>query len=130
MRQQLERPQFERSQIEKQLAMMRSSHNSDQTEQKLYMSNLENKPIHKIFRVTISSFKYAKNTNTDIISQYVYNNSPCKLTITLGLLGYCETNATFHLTQERSIRVNKTLKLTDICQSTILDEEIYLYKIK
>ena len=47
-------------------------------EQKLYMSNLENKPIHKLFRVTLSSNKYAKNTNTDVLSLYVYNNSPYK----------------------------------------------------
>ena len=79
-----------------------------QIKQKLYMSDLECKPIHKLFRVTISSIIYTKNTNTnsDIISLHVYNNSSYKITLPLGLLGYCETNATISPTLEVSYRVN------------------------
>ena len=53
-----------------------------QNKQRLYMSNLEFKPIHKFFRVTISSMKYTKSTNSDIISLHVYNNSQYKKNIT------------------------------------------------
>ena len=35
-----------------------------------------------------------KHSNSDIISLLVYNNSPYQIRLTLGLLGYCETNAT------------------------------------
>ena len=66
----------------------------EQNKRRLYMSDLEFEPIHKFFRVTISSIKHTKNTNSDIISLHVHNNSPYKLTLSLGLLGYCETNAT------------------------------------
>ena len=52
------------------------------------MSDFEFKPIHKFFKITISSIKYLKNSNSDIISLHVYNNT--------GLLGYCETNARYH----------------------------------
>ena len=55
------------------------------------MSDLEFRPSQKFFRVTISSIKYTKNTNSDIISLNIYNNSPYKITLPLGLLGYCET---------------------------------------
>ena len=48
------------------------------------MSNPEFKPIHKFFRVTISSIKYAKNTNTDTKSLLVYKNSPHKITLSIG----------------------------------------------
>ena len=44
--------------------------------------------------------------------------------LTLGLLGYCETNGTSSPTKEISYRVNKFLKLLDICQSPILNEEL------
>ena len=87
------------------------------------MSDFELKP-HKFFRVTISSFKYAKNTIADTIALHVYNNSPYKITLHLGILGYCEKRATFHPTQEKAYRVNNILKLLDICPSTILDEEL------
>ena len=97
--------------------------------QQLYMSDLEFKPIHKFFRVTISSIKYMKNSNSDIISLQVYNNSPYKLTLPLGLLGYCETNATTSPTKEVAYRVNNILQLLDICQSTILDEELSINNI-
>ena len=58
------------------------------------MSDFEFKPIHKFFKITISSIKYLKNTNSDIISQHVYNNTPYRITLPLGLLEYCQTNAT------------------------------------
>ena len=53
-----------------------------------FMSDFEFKPIHKFFKITISSIKYLKNTNSDIILQHVYNNTPYQVTLTLGLLGY------------------------------------------
>ena len=93
------------------------------------MSNLEFKPIHKFFRVTISSIKYMKNTLSDIISLHVYNNSPYKILLPLGLLGYCENNATISPTSEVTYRVNKILKLLDISQSTILDEVLSINTI-
>ena len=65
-----------------------------QNRQQLFMSDFEFRPIHKFFKITISSIKYERNTNSDIISLHVYNNTPNKLTLPLGLLGYCETNAT------------------------------------
>ena len=63
-----------------------------------------------------------KNSNSDMISLHVYNNFPYKITLPLGLLGYCETNATKSPTKEIAYRVNNILQLLDICQSTILDE--------
>ena len=62
-----------------------------------------------------------KNSNSVITSLHVYNNSPYKITQPLGL---CETNATSSPTQEVAYRVNNILQLLDICQSTILDEEL------
>ena len=64
------------------------------------MSDLEFKPIHKFFRITISSKKYVKHSNSDIISLNVYNNSSYQITLPLGLLGYCETKATTSPTNE------------------------------
>ena len=64
-----------------------------------------------------------KNSNSDVISLHVSNNSPYKITLPLGFLGYCETNATTSPTKEVPFKVNKILQLLDICQSTILDEE-------
>ena len=69
-------------------------YDKDQNKQHFFMSDLEFRPIHKFFRVTISSIKYKKNSNSDMITLYIYNNSPEKITLPLGLLGYCETNAT------------------------------------
>ena len=46
-----------------------------QNKQRLYMSDLDFKPIHKFFGGTVSSMKYTKNTNSDIILLHVYNNS-------------------------------------------------------
>ena len=40
------------------------------------MSDFEFKPIHKFFKITISSIKYERNTNSDINSLHVYNNTP------------------------------------------------------
>ena len=40
---------------------------------------------------------------------HVYNNSPKKITLLLGLLGYCETNATIYPTEERAFRINNIL---------------------
>ena len=65
-----------------------------------------------------------QNSNSDIISLHLYNNSPYQITLPLGLLGYCETNATSSPTNEVAYRVNNLLQLLDICQSTILDEEL------
>ena len=93
------------------------------------MSDFEFKPIHKFFKITISSIKYSKNTNSDIISLHVYNNTPYQITLPLGLLGYCETNATISPIIEVAYRVNNILQLLDICQSTILNEELSINNI-
>ena len=93
------------------------------------MSDFEFKPIHKFFKITISSIKYLKNTNSDIISFHVYNNTPFQITLPLGLLGYCETNATTSPINEVAYRVNNILQLLDISQSTILNEELSINNI-
>ena len=100
-----------------------------QNKQKFYMSDFEFKPIHKFFKITISSIKYLKNSNSDIISLHVYNNTPYQVTLPLGLLGYCETNATISPIHEKAYRVNNILQLLDICQSTILNEELSINNI-
>ena len=89
------------------------------------MSDLEFKPIHKFFRI----IHFLKHSNSYIISLHVYNDSPYQITLPLGLLGYCETNATTSPTNEIAYRVNNILQLQDICQSTILDEEISINNI-
>ena len=66
---------------------------------------------------------------SDITSLHVYNNLPYKKTLPLGLLGYCETNATTSPTKEVAYRRNNFLQLLDICQSTILDEELSINNI-
>ena len=53
----------------------------------------------------------------------MYNNTPYQKTLPLGLLGYCETNATTSPIHEVAYRVNNILQLFGICQSTILNEE-------
>ena len=88
------------------------------------MSDLEFRPIHKLFRVTISSIKFMKNSISDMVSLHVYKNFPYKITLPLGHLGYCETNATIPPTKEVAYRVNNNLQLLDICQSLFLDEEL------
>ena len=100
-----------------------------QNKQKFYMSDFEFKPIHKFFKITISSIKYLKNSNSDIISLHVYNNTPYQVTFPLGLLGYCETNATILPIHEKAYRVKNILQLLDICQSTILNEELSINNI-
>ena len=47
----------------------------------------------------------------------------------MGLLGYCETIATTSPINEVAYRVNIILQLLDICQSTILDEELSINNI-
>ena len=93
------------------------------------MSDFEFIPIHKFFKITISSIGYEKNINSDIFSLHVYNNTPNKITLPVGLLGYCETNATISPVKEISYRVNNILQLLDICQSTILNEELSINNI-
>ena len=104
-------------------------YNKSQNKQQLFMSDFEFKPIHKFFKITISSIKYSKNTNSDIISLHVYNNTPYQVTLYLRILGFCETNATISPINEVAYRVNNILKLLDICQSTILDEELSIKNI-
>ena len=104
-------------------------HQYDKKQNKLYMSDFEFKPIHKFFKITISSIKYLKNSNSDIISLHVYNNTPYQVTLPLELLGYCETNATISPIHEKEYRVNNILQLLDICQSTILNEELSINNI-
>ena len=70
-----------------------------------------------------------KHSNSDIISLHIYNNSPYQITLPLGLLGYCETNATDSASNEVAYRVNNILQLLDICQSTLLDEELSINNI-
>ena len=103
--------------------------NKSRNKQQLFMSDFEFKPIHKFFKITISSIKYSKNTNSDIISLHAYNNTPYQVTLPLGFLGYCETNDTVSPINEVAYRVNNILQLLDICQSTILDEELSINNI-
>ena len=70
-----------------------------------------------------------KNTNSDIISLHVYNNTSNRITLPLGLLGYCETNSTTSPIKEVAYRVNNILQLLDICQSTTLDEKLSINDI-
>ena len=106
-----------------------NQYDKNQNTNYLFMSDLEFRPIHQFFRVTISSIKYMKISNSDNISLHVCNNSPHKITLPLGLLGYCETNATTSPTQEVAYRLNKILQLLEICQSTILVEELSINNI-
>ena len=91
--------------------------NKSQNRQQLFMSDFEFRPIHKFFKITISSIKYERNNISDTISVHVYNNTLNKVTLPLGLLGYCETNATTSPVKEIAYRVNNILQLLDICQS-------------
>ena len=104
-------------------------YNKNQNRQQLFMSDFEFKPVHKIFKITISSIKYSKNTNSDIISLHLYNNTPYQITLPIGLVGYCETNATISPINEVAYRVINILQLLDICLSTILDEELSINNI-
>ena len=93
------------------------------------MSDIEFRPLVKIFRVKISSIKNMKDSNSDMISLHINNNSPYKITLPLGLLGYCEANATIFPTKEIAYRVNNILLLLDKCQSRILNEELSINHI-
>ena len=93
------------------------------------MSDLEFRPIHNFFRVTISSIKHMKDSNSDTISLHICNNSPYKITLPLQLLGYCEISATISPTNKIAYRVNNIFQLLNICQSTILDEEVSINNI-
>ena len=104
-------------------------YDKSQNKQQLFMSDFEFKPIHKFFKITISSIKYLKNTNFDIISLHVYHITPYRITLPLRLLGYCETNATTSPIKEIAYRINNILQLLDISQSTILDEELPINNI-
>ena len=104
-------------------------YNKSQNKQQLFMSEFEFKPIHKFFKITTSSIKYSKNTNSDIISLHVYNNTPYQVTLPLRLSGYCETIATISPINEVAYRVNNILQLLDVCQSTNLDEELSINNI-
>ena len=46
------------------------------------------------------------DSNSDMLSLHIYNNSPYKITLAPGLLGYSETNATTLPTNEVAYRVN------------------------
>ena len=58
----------------------------------------------------------------------MYNNTLYQITLPLGPLGYCETNAT--TSNEIAYRVNNISQLLDIFQLTILDEELSINNIK
>ena len=62
--------------------------NNDQNTQQLYRSSHELKPNHQLIRVTKSSVKYGKNTNTDTIALPIYKISPYMITPPVGLLEY------------------------------------------
>ena len=75
------------------------------------MSDLDFRQIHNFFKLTISSIKHMKNSNSNINPLHVYNNSPYKTNLPLGLLGYCETNATNSSRKEVAYRANNILQL-------------------
>ena len=50
------------------------------------MFDLEFKPIHNFFRITILSIKYMKHSNSDTISLHVYSISPYQLTLPLSTI--------------------------------------------
>ena len=50
-------------------------YDKNRNRQHLYKSDFGFRPIHKFLCVTISSKKYMKNSNSDLISLLVYNNS-------------------------------------------------------
>ena len=54
-------------------------YDKSQKREQLFMSDFEFRPTHKFFKVTISSIKYVKNTNSDIISLHVYNITPNRI---------------------------------------------------
>ena len=60
-------------------------YDKNQNKQQFFMSDLEFKPMHKFFRIIISSIKYIKNSNSDIFSLHLYYNTPYQITLPLGL---------------------------------------------
>ena len=54
-----------------------------QNKQQFLMSDFEFKPNHKFFKITISSIKCSKNTNSDILSLHVYNKTPHQIRLPL-----------------------------------------------
>ena len=74
-------------------------YDKEQNKQRLFMSDLEFRPIHTFFRVLIPSIKYMKDSNSDLISLHICYNSSYKITLPLGLSGYFETNATISPTK-------------------------------
>ena len=89
-----------------------NQYDKKQNRQHLFMSDFEFGPY---------TIKYMKTSNSDMISLHVYYNSPYKITLSFGLLGYCENDATTSSTKKVAYRVNIILQLLDICQSIILD---------
>ena len=51
-------------------------YDKEQNKQHLFMSDFDFRPIHNLLRVTISSIKYMKDSNSDMISLHIYNSSP------------------------------------------------------
>ena len=93
------------------------------------MSDFEFKPIHKFFKITISSIKYLKNSNSDIISLHGIQQYTLPSNITFRTFRLLRTNATISPIHEKAYRVNNILQLLDICQSTILNEELSINSI-
>ena len=50
-------------------------YDKEQNKKHLFMSDREFRPIRKFFRVTISSIKYMKDSNSGMVSLQIYNNS-------------------------------------------------------
>ena len=71
------------------------------------LSNITMIRIHRNYLCLTfkSSIKKIKNTKTVTIALHVYNNLQYKITLSSGLLGYCQRSATIHPTQERAYRV-------------------------
>ena len=52
-----------------------NQYDKEQNKQHLFMSDREFRPILKFFRATFSSIKNMKDSNSDMISLHIYNNS-------------------------------------------------------
>ena len=61
-----------------------------------------------------------KHSNSDVIFLHVYNNSPYQITLPLGLLGYCKTNATTSTTNEPNSQ-NQRLQSYHVSQPDIFE---------
>ena len=99
--------------------------NVNQIKQQRYMPDLELKPIHKFFRVTISSIKYTKK------NKFRYNLFTRMQQFTIQTHISSRTsrilqqyNTTSYPKEERAFRLNNIFRLLDNCQSTILYEEL------